>query len=120
MILKVVLFILIGISCYLIVDKLKEDDILKKINGYITEKNEKYYENLLKYYEKNKKIKLNLLLCVVLGVLAVATLLFMLIWGYFYPHICFFNRSSALFSSLDTCACEMPISFAISLCVLPI
>ena len=35
------------------------------------------------------------------------------------PHIVFFMRFSAAFSSLDTCACDMPISSATSICVRP-
>ena len=58
MIWDVILFILIGISIYFIIDNLIQKDILNKINGYFIAKNEKYYENLLRYYDRNKKIKL--------------------------------------------------------------
>lgn len=58
MILNIILFVLIGISIFLTLDGLIKNDVLNKLNGYINSKNEKYYETLLKYYEKNKKIKL--------------------------------------------------------------
>lgn len=58
MILKFLLIILFIIIFYLILDISKENSILAKINNYINNKNEKYYDKLLKYYEKNKKIKL--------------------------------------------------------------
>lgn len=58
MFLKIVLFILIGILCYLAVEKIREDKILEKINNYINLKNKKYYDNYIKNYEKNKKVKL--------------------------------------------------------------
>jgi len=37
---------------------IRTNKILSLINDYIREKNEKYYEHLMNYYEKNKKIKL--------------------------------------------------------------
>lgn len=53
-----ILFVLIGVITYFAVDIFIEKEVLKKFNNYLNKKNEKYYEDLLKYYEKNKKIKL--------------------------------------------------------------
>ncbi len=58
MFLKAILFILIGFLCYLTVEKVREDKILEKINNYINLKNQKYYDEYIKNYEKNKKVKL--------------------------------------------------------------
>ena len=58
MIIKIILFMLILIISYLCVEKIIDYNIPKKINKYLNEKNEKYYSELLKYYDKNKKIKL--------------------------------------------------------------
>lgn len=58
MFLKLILFLLIMFDSYLIIQKIIDTNLLKRINKYLNEKNEKYYEELLKYYEKNKKIKL--------------------------------------------------------------
>lgn len=58
MILKILLFIIIALDSYLIIQKLIDINIIKRVNKYLNEKNEKYYEELLKYYDKNKKIKL--------------------------------------------------------------
>lgn len=55
---KVILFILLGISMYLLIEIMSEKETLKKANKYLMKKNEKYYEELLKYYERNKKIKI--------------------------------------------------------------
>ena len=58
MILKILLFIIIALDSYLIIQKLIAANILKRVNKYLNEKNEKYYEELLKYYDKNKKVLL--------------------------------------------------------------
>ena len=55
---NVVLFVLIGISIYIFLEKMVTSNYINKFNDYILKKNEKYYEDLLKYYDKNKKIKL--------------------------------------------------------------
>ena len=52
---KILLFLLIGISCYLFLDFLFSQNIKQKISKYMKYKNEKYYEELLKFYEKKKK-----------------------------------------------------------------
>ena len=58
MIWNLILFILIGIFIYFIVEIFFEKNLLRKINNYIIKKNEEYYDDLIRYYEKNKKIKL--------------------------------------------------------------
>lgn len=58
MIINVLLFLLIGVSVYIIIENLITSNCIGKINNYILDKNEKYYEELLKYYDKNKKLKL--------------------------------------------------------------
>lgn len=58
MIINVILFLLIGISIYMIFDKIIDSKCINKMNNYLLSKNEKYYEDLLKYYDKNKKLKL--------------------------------------------------------------
>ncbi|MBQ9313444.1 MAG: hypothetical protein IJ220_00320 [Clostridia bacterium] len=58
MILKLLLFLSFVIICYLVSDVFRENKVLLKINNYVSNKNEKYYDKLLKYYEKNKKVKL--------------------------------------------------------------
>lgn len=55
---NMVLFMLIGISIYISLEKITTSNYINKFNDYILKKNEKYYEDLLKYYDKNKKIKL--------------------------------------------------------------
>ena len=55
---KILLFVLIVFDSYLIVKKIKELNLLNKINKYLEEKNQIYYDELLKYYDKNKKINL--------------------------------------------------------------
>lgn len=58
MILNIVLFSLICTSCYLIAEILISKNIDKKISKYLKHKSDKYYEDLIKYYEKNKKVKI--------------------------------------------------------------
>ena len=55
---KIVLFASIAFLSYAIAKTIIEKKIFYKINNYIMTKNEAYYEELLKYYEKNKKVKL--------------------------------------------------------------
>ena len=55
---NLILFILIAITIYLFIEKISEKRILSKINKYINEKNELYYKEFLKKYEKSKKIKI--------------------------------------------------------------
>lgn len=57
-IMKLLLFISILLMSYELSKKLMRKNVLSKINYYLMEKNEKYYEELLKYYEKNKKVKI--------------------------------------------------------------
>ena len=58
MIWNLILFMVFVVVFYYIIDIFKENKMLYKINNYIHLKNEKYYDNLLKYYDKNKKVKL--------------------------------------------------------------
>lgn len=58
MFLNIMLFICIMIFSYTCVCKFRENQILYKINYYIRNKNEKYYEEYLKKYEKSKKVKI--------------------------------------------------------------
>lgn len=58
MIWYLLLFIIFVVIIYCAIDLIRENRILYKINNYIRVKNEKYYDNLLKYYDKNKKVKL--------------------------------------------------------------
>ena len=52
MILKIIFFVLILIASYIIIENLYNKEILKRVNNYISKKNEDHYEKLLKYYEK--------------------------------------------------------------------
>lgn len=58
MILKLVLFVLIAVVIYELINKIYENKTLEKINKYISEKNEKYYTEFIRKYEKSKKVKL--------------------------------------------------------------
>lgn len=53
-----VLLVLIAITIYLSIQKIRKIKILQKINKYICVKNEYYYKEFLKKYEKSKKIKM--------------------------------------------------------------
>lgn len=55
---KVILFCSIGISIYLLLDIIVTQKILHKAKKYFYEKNEEYYLQLMKYYDKNKKLKI--------------------------------------------------------------
>ena len=55
---RLLLFVFIGISCYLFLEKMYQKRILHKINKYINDKNELYYKEFLEKYEKSKKIKI--------------------------------------------------------------
>ncbi len=54
---RLLLFVSIAFLSYEISNKIVEKKLVSKLNKYIMTKNEKYYADLLKYYEKNKKIK---------------------------------------------------------------
>ena len=58
MTLNIILFALIAFTCYLVAEILISKNISKKISKYLKYKSDKYYEDLMKYYEKNKKVKL--------------------------------------------------------------
>lgn len=55
---NIVLFLLIGILIYMLCERFAKNNYLNKLSNYLLNKNEKYYEDLLKYYDKNKKLKL--------------------------------------------------------------
>ena len=55
---KIILFLLTCVTCYLIADILISKNLDDKVSKYLKDKNEKYYKDLLKHYEKNKKIKI--------------------------------------------------------------
>ena len=58
MLINILLLLLICVTCYLIADLLISKKVNDKISKYLKYQNEKYYEELLKYYEKNKKVKI--------------------------------------------------------------
>lgn len=58
MIWNILLFLFIGVTIYLLVNEFINNETYKKFNKYLSDKNDKYYKDLLKYYDKNKKVKL--------------------------------------------------------------
>ena len=58
MLIKCVLFLLICVSCYIFADILITRNLESKISKYLKYKSDKYYEELIKKHEKNKKVKL--------------------------------------------------------------
>lgn len=57
MILDCLLFVFIGICIYEIIEKISISKVKDKAQEYFKKKNEKYYNDLLRYYDKNKKVK---------------------------------------------------------------
>lgn len=57
MILNCLLFLLIGVCMYSIVQKISISKLKDNAKEFFEKKNEKYYSDLLKYYDKNKKVK---------------------------------------------------------------
>lgn len=55
---KILLLVAIIFLSYVLAQKIIDQNIFSKIHRYLMEKDEKYYAELLKYYEKNKKVKL--------------------------------------------------------------
>lgn len=55
---NIVLLLAIGWLAYELAKAIIDKKILSKINDYIMIKNDEYYEELIKYYAKNKKVKL--------------------------------------------------------------
>ena len=49
---KIILFLLTCVTCYLIADILISKNLDDKVSKYLKDKNEKYYKDLLKHYEK--------------------------------------------------------------------
>lgn len=58
MLINIFLFVIIGTSCYLISDLLISKNVNEKISKYLKYKNEKYFEEIIKQNEKNKKVKI--------------------------------------------------------------
>lgn len=56
---NIVLFVLIFTVCYQYATKIIEEKLVVKLSKYIALKNEKYHNELTKYYKNNKKIKIN-------------------------------------------------------------
>lgn len=56
---NIVLFALIFFVCYQYAIKIVEEKLTVKLSKYLALKNEKYHDELMKYYKKNKKIKIN-------------------------------------------------------------
>jgi hypothetical protein len=54
---KILLLILIIVISYELAKRIIERKILSKINKYCLDKNEKYYSDLLDYYDKSKMVK---------------------------------------------------------------
>ena len=57
----ILLLLSVAFLSYALAQKIIDKNIFSKIHRYLMEKDEKYYEELLKYYEKNKKVKLTTL-----------------------------------------------------------
>ena len=55
---NIVLLISIGFFSYELVKHLMNQKILSKVNHYITDKSEKYYDEYIKRIEKNQKVDL--------------------------------------------------------------
>ena len=59
MLIKCILLLLICITCYLITDILITRNVDTKVSRYLKYRSDKYYEDLIKKYEKNKKVKIS-------------------------------------------------------------
>lgn len=59
MFIKCILLLLICITCYLITDILITRNVDTKVSRYLKYRSDKYYEDLIKKYEKNKKVKIS-------------------------------------------------------------
>ena len=57
MILNCLLFLLIGACIYMLVQRISISKLKDNAREFFEKKNEKYYSDLLKYYDKNKKVK---------------------------------------------------------------
>lgn len=55
--LQVVLFLLIAFISYIIAERVVNRKVIDRVRKYFLIKNEEYYNELLRYYERNKKIK---------------------------------------------------------------
>lgn len=59
MFIKCILLLLICITCYLITDILITRNVDTKVSRYLKYRSDKYYEDLIKKHEKNKKVKIS-------------------------------------------------------------
>ncbi len=59
MIINIILLILIFMVCYQYASKIVEEKLIVRLSKYLALKDEKYHNELIKYYDKNKKIKIN-------------------------------------------------------------
>lgn len=59
MIINIILLFLIFAVCYQYANKIVEEKLIVKLSRYLALKDEKYHEELIKYYEKNRKVKIN-------------------------------------------------------------
>lgn len=59
MIINTILLFLIFTICYQYANKIIEEKLIVKLSKYLALKDEKYHQELIKYYEKNRKIKTN-------------------------------------------------------------
>lgn len=55
---NILFFLLVGSFSYLLVSIIDDKKVWKKISKIVNEKNQKYYEELIKYKNKNAKVKL--------------------------------------------------------------
>lgn len=59
MIINTILLFLIFMVCYQYANKIIEEKLIVKLSKYLALKDEKYHQELIKYYEKSRKIKTN-------------------------------------------------------------
>lgn len=58
MIFNILIYISILFTSYLAISQIADAKIINKLDKYLNEKSDKYYEELLKYHNKNKKVKI--------------------------------------------------------------
>ena len=62
MIFNILIYISILFTSYLAISQIADAKIINKLDKYLNEKSDKYYEELLKYHNKNKKVKIKVTL----------------------------------------------------------
>ena len=55
---KILLFVLLLIDSYLMVEMMIQTNTLSKVRQIMKQKNDKYYQEMLKNMQKNRKVKL--------------------------------------------------------------